>query len=216
MEADGLIFHIGVETFEERRWLWWMMTRRSIQAEIRYGWRGPLGRSTASAAGIGALLGTVDWSLSGSMVSLWATPMLMGAAMIFVGAPTSVIATAFVRWWRLSSRRTRWVAHWCEGGGRFAVRMTRPRQGDENHPATWPGRDFLATGGAGRHLLAWLQQLADAHRATLIITTASAPLIGYYQRAGFTLVRRRFGVAKLLYPQPAQNPRGSSTGAPRT
>ncbi|GIJ29817.1 hypothetical protein Vqi01_49790 [Micromonospora qiuiae] len=34
----------------------------------------------------------------------------------------------------------------------------------------------------------------------MIINTASAPLISYYQEAGFGLVRRRLGVATLHYP----------------
>jgi hypothetical protein len=203
---DGWRFHVGARTRAERRLLLRFMTRRSVWSMYRHGWRATLpGRVTAGAFVAGLPL-AVALVYTGMPTALAATaPLLLAALTIVVILPVAVLISTGIRWWRLRAPHSAWVAHWCEGpDGQLAVRMTKSKPPLPGQPTQWPGIDLFGQGGAGRRLLEWLQRLADDQHATLIIKTNTRPLIGYYEHAGFTLIKslRPGRAAVLQYPAP--------------
>ncbi len=152
----------------------------------------------------------VLWSTDGPTLLTLSFPLLLVAAYVVVGLPLVAVVSALIRLWMLRPRSRSWIAHWCEGpSGQFAVRMTRPASGESGARTRWPGRDLFGHAGAGVRLLCWLQQLADDQHATIVIATTVPTLVGYYQRAGFTVESERWlrlgeivlaGKAVLSYP----------------
>src|SRR5437773_1104255 len=65
-------------------------------------------------------------------------------------------------------------------------------RGESGARTRWPGRGLFGHAGAGVRLLRWLQQLADDQHATIVIATTVPRLVGYYQRAGFTVESERW------------------------
>ncbi len=198
-EDDGWRFHVGAPTRAQRRRLLVFMTRRSLWALFRHGWRGAAGRAAAVGFAVFALAAVLSVRVRGSVVLTVSVWLLLPACVVVAFVLASEALGTAIRWWRLWVPGSRWVAHWCEGpDGQLAVRMTKPGRPKAGQPAQWPGTDLFGQGGSGRRLLAFLQRLADDERATLVIKTGPAPLVAYYQRAGFTVVKRSwFGTTVL-------------------
>jgi hypothetical protein len=211
-EQHGWRFHAGVRCRADQWRLARYMIRRSWWATWRHGWRGTPGRACLAAASIGVLAIPVLWSTDGPTLLTLSSPLLLIAAYVVVGLPLVAVVSALIRLWMLRPHSRSWIAHWCEGpNGQLAVRMTRPASGESGARTRWPGRDLFGHAGAGVRLLRWLQQLADDQHATIIIATTVPTLVGYYQRAGFTVESERWlrlgeivlaGKAVLSYPAP--------------
>jgi len=154
----------------------------------------------------------VLWSIDGPTLLTLGFPLLLVAAYVAVGLPVVAMVSALIRLWMLRPRSVSWIAHWCEGpNGQLAVRMTLPARDESDTRTPWPGRDLFGHAGSGARLLRWLQQLADEQHATIVLTTTAPTLVGYYQRAGFTVESEQWlrlgeivvaGKAVLSYPVP--------------
>ncbi len=175
-----------------------------------HGWHGTQGKLAIAGLTAGIPLGALQAWADGS--AGWIVTMLAVAGAVGVITPLSLALSAVVRWWRLRSARSGWVAHWCEGpDGELAIRMTHPKPATAEQPERWPGLDLYGIGGAGRRLLGWLQNLADDNGAALLVRTTQPRLVPYYENAGLTTVSRpwlRIGTAMQLgktvlsYPPP--------------
>jgi hypothetical protein len=211
-EQGGWRFHAGVRCRADQLRLARYMTRRSWWATWRHGWHGTPGRGGLTAAAFGFVAIPVLWAIDGPTVRTLTFPLLLVTAYVVVGLPLVAAVSALVRLWMLRPQSPSWVAHWCEGPhGQFAVRMTRPASGETGARTLWPGRDLFGHAGAGVRLLRWLQQLAEDQQATVVIATTVPTLVGYYQRAGFTIASERWlrlgkvviaGKAILSFPAP--------------
>jgi hypothetical protein len=192
-ELDGWRFHAGMRCRADQWRLARYMIRRSWWATWRHGWRGTPGRACLAAASMGVLTMPVLWSTDGPTLLALSSPLLLIAAYVVVGLPLVAVVSALIRLWMLRPHSRSWIAHWCEGpDGQLAVRMTRPASDEAGAGPRWPDRDLFGHAGAGVRLLRWLQQLADDQHATIVIATTVPTLVGYYQRAGFTVESERW------------------------
>jgi hypothetical protein len=203
-QAEGWQFHSGTDTKSQRKRILRFMRRRSWWAELRYGWRAAAGKAALLAAMIGAATGWVFGPL-GWMIA----PVIGAAAAVLIVVPLAHGLAGVLAWWHLRHPGAR-VAHWCEGpNGELAFRMTAPRPARDGMPERWYGMDLYGIGGSGRRLLIWLQQRVDERGAVLIVRTTQPPLVDYYERVGFVVVRQpqlrlghwaQFGTTVLRYP----------------